>query len=383
MKAALLLVAFTVAGVLLGLGRTWYDLQGSPYVPTVAPIPLPPEDGPQPVVEVDNEDYDFGELEYGASGSHSFIFHNLGEYDLRLKTGEVTCKCTVSNLTQDSIPPGGSAEVRLDWTVKTASDEFRQSALILTNDRNRPRVVLSIHGKVIRPVMAIPENFALGSVQPGEVKSAYVDVYTVRDEPLEGLEAKVLGKDAAEQFTLEVAPLPRDQYVKPNAKSAVRVTLTTKSTLPPGQIRQTIRLVHGLEDVGPLEVSVTGRVAGNLTIVGAGWDDEAQELALPDVNSEAGLQRRLNLFVRGSDPQTLKWEILSTSPEFVAAHLSETEAISGGRSTRTGLSIEIPAGQVPGNYRGDDGGPVGFVKLKSSDPTVGELLIPLKFAIVP
>jgi hypothetical protein len=344
---------------------------------------LPPEDGPQPVVEVDNEDYDFGELEYGGSGSHTFVFYNRGEYDLHLKTGEVTCKCTISNVGQESIPPGGSAEVRLDWVVKTANDEFRQSALILTNDHLRRRVVLNIHGKVTRPILAIPENLALGSVQPGEAKTAYVDVYTVRDEPINGLTAEFYDHQAAKHFSVDVAPLPREQYVKPNAKSAVRVSLTTKSTLPPGPIRQTIRLVHGLEDVGPLEVSVTGRVAGNLTIVGAGWNDEAQELALPPVPADTGMRRTLNLFVRDADADKLHWKIVGTSPSFLTAELGPTADIGGGRSTRTPLTIEIAAGQDPGDYRGEDGQPAGFVKLVADDPTIGELLIPVKFAIEP
>src|SRR5262245_43679246 len=80
---------------------------------------LPPRGGPQPVARVDRVEYDFGEMERFAKGRHSFTFTNKGQYPLKLALGDTTCKCTLSKLAEDEIPPGKSAEVTLEWDAKS------------------------------------------------------------------------------------------------------------------------------------------------------------------------------------------------------------------------------------------------------------------------
>ena len=55
-----------------------------------------------------------------------------------MEKGSTSCKCTLSEMTDNQLPPGGVATVKLDITLKTTGTKFRQTAEIHTNDPCSP-----------------------------------------------------------------------------------------------------------------------------------------------------------------------------------------------------------------------------------------------------
>ena len=117
---------------------------------------------------VDRTDYDFGTLDMAAKGSHDFLFRNAGDAPLKLVSGGTSCRCTLSKLGQEEIPPGGSTKVTLTWKPIDKTGPYQQTAKILTNDPARPRVTLTISGRITVAVQLSPSELVFSGATSGE-----------------------------------------------------------------------------------------------------------------------------------------------------------------------------------------------------------------------
>src|SRR5688572_22921904 len=79
-----------------------------------------------PQAVTDETEFDFGVMDPLTMGSHVFVIRNAGDAPLRLQAGPTSCKCTLSNVAQNEIPPGGSGEVRLEWNSGRKLPHFQQ-----------------------------------------------------------------------------------------------------------------------------------------------------------------------------------------------------------------------------------------------------------------
>src|SRR5215213_9795469 len=102
-----------------------------------------------PHIVVDEPHYDFGSMQRGTSKSHEFVIRNTGNAPLKIRNGGTTCKCTLSKVADESIAPGGSTTVKLEWTAKSDGGPFRQTATILTNDPTQSQVELVVEGQIL------------------------------------------------------------------------------------------------------------------------------------------------------------------------------------------------------------------------------------------
>ncbi|MFI4874394.1 MAG: DUF1573 domain-containing protein, partial [Blastopirellula sp. JB062] len=95
---------------------------------------------PQPKVEVERTEYNFGSMERFEKSSHTFTIRNVGDAPLQLEVGDSSCSCTLAGLEEAGVAPGEETHIKLEWTLKFKEGPFRQSATILTNDPNRREV---------------------------------------------------------------------------------------------------------------------------------------------------------------------------------------------------------------------------------------------------
>ena len=142
--------------------------------PSTLPAEPPAQLGPRLVLV--QEDYDFGRMETNNSGRHEFIVTNAGEQPLTLEQGKrfcgcCTCVCTTQLPEGGTIPPGESAAVILQWSIKRFTGAFYQTSTLLTNDRDRPEVTLGISGRITPTVRAVPEPAA--GTHPRAAQSAF------------------------------------------------------------------------------------------------------------------------------------------------------------------------------------------------------------------
>lgn len=105
-------------------------------------------EGQGPRIRFAQEVYDYGTIAIGSDGRCSFTFTNTGDAPLIVHQFQSSCGCLVPYWDQEPVAPGSTGNVRLLYDTRRVGP-FRKSAMLTTNDPQRPRIVLSINGEVI------------------------------------------------------------------------------------------------------------------------------------------------------------------------------------------------------------------------------------------
>ncbi|MCU0319529.1 MAG: DUF1573 domain-containing protein [Flavobacteriales bacterium] len=106
----------------------------------------PAEQGPR--IRFAQEVYDYGTIAFASDGRCSFTFTNTGDAPLIIHQFRSSCGCLVPYWDQEPVAPGASGRVSLRYDTRTLGP-FRKTAMLTTNDPQRPQIVLSITGEVI------------------------------------------------------------------------------------------------------------------------------------------------------------------------------------------------------------------------------------------
>lgn len=103
-----------------------------------------------PVIEFDNEEFDFGTIAQGETVYHIFNLKNVGKSDLILNDVKPTCGCTVpKNWPKQPIAPGESAKIEVQYD---GSGNGLVKKLITVSSNAKPAFSkLYLRGKVIGP----------------------------------------------------------------------------------------------------------------------------------------------------------------------------------------------------------------------------------------
>jgi hypothetical protein len=357
-------------------------------VANVAPrsIVQQPEPGDQsvPQVVVDKPEHDFGQMQRGTTKSHEFKFRNTGTAPLMLQAGASSCKCTLSEVPDDAIPPGGSANVKLEWRTLVPTGPFRQTAEIKTNDPNHPRVMLTVSGEVTEASGVWPPDVVFGQVRYGEEKSADVFVMSNYDPELEVSDPMFSDPDASQYLTIEIQPVDRAELPNRSAKAGVRVRLTTKPNMPLGRFDQWVSLKTNMRDADKLEIPITGRVIGSVNIYGRNWNEEQGILRLGTVKSSEGTKGELHIVARDEVAADVTagvtFEVVSSDPPELKVTIGKPNRLSD-ELVSTPVTIEVPAGTPPMVRLGTSQGDEGRVVLRSTLPDAPKLTINVRFAV--
>ena len=134
MRLSVAIVLAVLVGGAVGAGtgawRVWQaPWNGYPEEPSPSPLtPKPPAAGePAAKVAVDQEEYDFGKMAFGSEMSHDFKFTNAGRAPLVLTAGPTTCRCTVSEVSDNKLLPGESFKVTVHWRGREVTSDYRQT----------------------------------------------------------------------------------------------------------------------------------------------------------------------------------------------------------------------------------------------------------------
>jgi len=341
--------------------------------------------GPQPIADVDSDEFRFGTIAFGATRTHFFTITNRGDAPLELRKGSTSCKCTISELTEGSIAPGESAQVKLAWTAKLMEGDFREIATILTNDPRRSRIELSVVGQVTRTLQVEPHDFVFSKISIGEEKTAGVRLLCFGDDPVEITNTKLVmrSKDNAKFFDVSIKPIPRGALGNPDAKSGFDVSLTIKPGIPVGTFRGRLELTTNVQGQGAFHLPIRGSVASDLSIVGAGWSSNDGILALGTVHGRQGFKRPLFVYVRGRHPERIELGPIKTDPDCLHISLGEKKSLLDGHVVSIPLTVEIPAGTRSINRLGTAQAPFGEIVIHTNDPKSQELRLLVRFAVEP
>jgi hypothetical protein len=342
---------------------------------------LPSESkGKAPRVEVVEPHFNFGQMERGREKSHEFVIRNVGDDKLTLRLGTPSCKCTFSELKSNSLAPGESTHARLDWSAKVDHGPLRVTAPIYTNDPQQPEITLTIDGEVVAASGVEPAELAFDKVAVGETKSAEVYVMANLQDELSVSSAELSEAEFRDNFDVKIEPVKREELPAKTARAGVRITLTAKPGLPIGRFHQYLTLTTDLKEGEKLHIPVIGRVVGDISVHGKHWVEDEGVLLLGQVQSKTGKKDRVNLFIRGDDAESVKFEVGSADPPDLKVTFGEPIRLKS-TLVHVPVEIEVPAGTHPMVRLATAQGDEGRIVLKTTHPTMKELTLGVRFAV--
>ena len=121
-----------------------------------------------PTIFFEKPDFNFGQIFKGQKIEHIFKFENRGNDILNIGKVKTSCGCTAAILTNNTIPPGKTGEIKATFNSGSYRGNVTKSISVISNDPERPSYKLSISGKIIEDVIIKPKNINFCSVYLGE-----------------------------------------------------------------------------------------------------------------------------------------------------------------------------------------------------------------------
>jgi len=390
MRIWVIAAASVLIGIGTGFGSAWIEFANVPdqFEPHNRPVPRisdagVPADTPKAVV-VDSKTYDFGKAQRDSKMKHTFVIRNEGQAPLTLEKGPTSCKCALSDLESDKVMPGKSGKVAIEWKVNVPDDHFRQTAEIYTNDPMQSTILLEITGKITDVLRMEPRDLVLGSVSVSEGGDAQFRIYGYDVEDLRILEHEFDNDETAPFCELTIEELePADLAEKPDASCGLAATLKLKPGLPLGPINQKIRLMTNVEKASNLEISVTGSVIGDISIVGPSkFSHERSVIRFGTVNASDGAKIILRLLVKGPHRHDVRLELKEASPaDALKVTIGDKKEINNGVVLMYPLTVEVPKGSLTVNCLGAKQGDLGKILIGTTHPVAKEVPIYVRFAV--
>jgi hypothetical protein len=372
-------------GIALGVGLTWAEL--GPYALAPSQLTANPSTPQGRAEVVGNETYNFGYMEQDARGSHTFEIRNTGNAPLKLAKGATTCKCTLSNIDHNTVQPGESARIELEWTAAGLDPLFRHSATIQTSDPQRQYIQLSIEGKVSRSHKLVPLDLRLPAISVGEGATAELDLYGYHGDKLTIKRQEFTDASLAKYFELRTEEMPAEQVKREEGAKAGKILhLTIKPGLPLGPLFQRIRLWLDLPGDPIVEIPIEGHVLGDISIVGPRsgprvWDSENNLLFLGEVKSNQGASSKdLHLLVKGEHRDKIDLKVAEVQPKFLQIEFDKPQPVEGADVVKVPFTIKVPAGAPPGDHSATSA-KSGRIEIETGHPTTPRLRLHVSFSV--
>ncbi len=121
-----------------------------------------------PKIFFENPDFNFGQIYKGQKIEHIYELENRGKDILNIGKVKTSCGCTAAILTNNTIPPGSTGEIKATFKSGSFTGKVTKSISVISNDPERPSYKLTISGEIIEDVSTEPGNIDFGSIYIGE-----------------------------------------------------------------------------------------------------------------------------------------------------------------------------------------------------------------------
>ncbi len=338
-------------------------------------------DGLQPEVHVDAEQFDFGVMAREARGSHAFKFENRGDAPLKVSEGPTSCRCTLSEVPADPIPPGESAYVSITWKARADEPRFRETATVRTNDPDRGSVELAITGRITETLELRPRELVFSRVAAGETQSQDLQLLSYDAPDLDVVGIHLKDAETAARFEVSVSKLSPDQLPDPDAESGLTLTVTVKPGLPVGRFQQQLDIVTNTSESSVLEVPVHGLISGDVSLVGPGWIADQSLLVLGSVDKSTGQRGKLTMFIRGDEADEFRITSVETRPEWLEIEVGEKRLVNRGKVATVPLEVIVPAGAPSVSFLSTSSNQPAEVILHTSHSRAKQVRVNIQFVV--
>lgn len=342
-----------VAGLsaLLGGLALWGGARGMPGTRLeLRPSEVAAEEsaGVYPKAVVDKAEHQFGFLDPADRCEHVFMIRNEGAAPLELTRGTTSCKCTMSDIPEMPIPPGGEVGVRVASKIVQKEGAFSHSAIVFTNDPQNSTIRLRIEGEVRKYIGANPSRIVVADIKRNETCAAEVTVYSQvwKDFEIRDIQASLAGLN----WEL-LGPADPAALRKLGARSGQRLRVTVPAETAVRDFWERLELTAapaaGAEP-RRLVVDISGSVLARVELTGAKLDALNRVVRLGALRKGEGAVERLALVVR-DDHRDVKIHQIETHPSFLQVQMTPHER-SGGAARLYLIELEIPADAPACNY---------------------------------
>ena len=102
---------------------------------------------PRATVRFDSAFYDFGTVREGAMVKHTFHFQNTGDQPYVIQDVKTSCGCTVPIWPKDTIPPGASGEINVEFNTNGKMG-LQLKVIRVIGNSDPPQAMLQMSGEV-------------------------------------------------------------------------------------------------------------------------------------------------------------------------------------------------------------------------------------------
>jgi Protein of unknown function (DUF1573) len=304
---------------------------------------------PFPRATAEPKTYDFGSMGVNEENKHKFIIENHGEGPLLLAKGPTNCKCTISEISKNSIPPGGKAEIEMTWTPREVAPTFAKTATIWTNDPEASAIDFKIYGRVVQGFVVRPEHeWHAGHVTDvtdgtmiGTVTSAIDSAFKITSVDMPDPNVKVTYR-----------PLTAKERMRDSLKAGYQFTVNVGKGIPIGNYRRDMKIHTTLEGNKTIDVELTALRSGPILYLSpignsrAYWNPEKSLINMGRFQREAGCKVVLPALVYGIKE---KFQILGAESDasFVRVTTEPNTEIGSGDQQGLRFVFEVPPGSPP------------------------------------
>lgn len=386
MKAGSVVVAALLTIGILG-GLVWWTGPSAPEkTKTFAKVDeseggpgKPPEiseTGPYPKAVIDKVEHYFGVMELGDLGKHTFEIRNEGEAPLILVQGNTSCKCTISSLDDDAIPPGESAEVQLEWEPKEETKVFEQQAAIYTNDPENRLIELRVLGEIRAIVNLYPrDGLKLGRLIDDKPMTGMARIYS---DVIDEFEIKKI-ESLSEYVTVDVKPISESDLREQGARFGYELHVSMAPTFPIGRYEAQVKVTTENEGNNEFYLGIEAERSGPFKIFtrpGATWFESDQVLSLGRIPAADGKTVEATLSISGKVDEPIEFEDVTIEPAHLKAAIELDEKRSSSKRQQFNLTVTVPGG-IPAEAHGSDN--PCFIKARTNHPEMPEFLIKVQY----
>jgi len=258
--------------------------------------------GPYPKAVLVQDRFEFGSMPFGTTMSHPFVVKNEGQAPLKLAKGPLQCKCTMPALKEREIPPGGQAEILLEWKPLAIQSGFEKEATIWTNDPANSRLSLQIYGDVVSDDFWEPTDlFNVEQIRQGEERTVkgFVGSRTRDDLKIEKID------QLKNSLKIEYEPADEATLKEKNAKVGYVFKITVPAADEIALVRDTVTVTVNSATNTHIVWQVAGSRVGPLSIIGNGWYADKQLIQLGHFKAAEGTVKKFSLFLKDRAEQDL------------------------------------------------------------------------------
>ena len=208
----------------------------------------------QPRLTCAERAYTFGTVANIETVDHTFRLVNAGDAPLNIQRVRVCCGAT-ADLSAQSIPAGGSADVRVHLSLAGRIGPQKKTIHVISDDPTEPYYELQLVGTATAEVEAVPSRVDFGDVD----ERAAVE--------------KVVWLKATTGLTFQVTAVTttvawcRAEAIRGESNAGYRVMVRTVPPLPSGAATGRVVLRTDLHDYPRIELPVSARVDSDVVVV--------------------------------------------------------------------------------------------------------------------